>query len=99
MIDRDLPDRSLPGDTFYVGVDAQGFDHWYSRIRHTVYVYRDDTRVETEELEDDAVIGDWVRALRDRDGEWQECHVVEKTGMAAVVTHAVRESPGAVTGD
>jgi hypothetical protein len=58
-------------DAFLVGVDAQGREHYHSRIRNAVTVLDGDEHVHTESL-DGRVLSEWMAFIEQECGGWTE---------------------------
>jgi hypothetical protein len=63
----------LAADTFRIGIDADGQDHIFSRIRATVTIRDDDTVVRTH-LVADCRLSDWLTHIEETRG-WNSTRV------------------------
>jgi hypothetical protein len=80
-------------DSFKVGVDTQGRDHYYSRIRGCVTVLVDDEHEHTESL-DGRPLSDWMAFIEQELGGWEE----NNTFSGSLVDHLCDQLGTAVNG-
>jgi hypothetical protein len=61
-------------DAFMIGVDQQGREHYYSRIRNCMTVLNDGEHVQTEALTD-GTLADWMAFIDEKICGWSETNV------------------------
>jgi hypothetical protein len=71
--DDDGDRADLASDAFRIGIDTEGCDHIFSRIRMTVTVLNDGTVVRTQSLAD-CSLSDWMAYIDDNRG-WESTRV------------------------
>lgn len=69
--DDDPRPGTLASDEFFLGVDGEGEEHYFSRIYWTVWVFDGDELVRRQDVRER--LEDWVKFVDERRG-WDECH-------------------------
>ena len=80
-------------DAFLVGVDSEGREHYFSRIRGCVTVLNDGEHEHTEPL-DNGALSEWMRFIEAELGGWNE----NNTYSGSVADHLCDQLATAVNG-
>lgn len=76
-------DSSVPTDTYRLGIDVEGTEHWHSARLGRIWLVDGDD-VDTREL-DGRPVSEWVAYVRSERG-WESHHPVhERNGLAGLV--------------
>ena len=84
----------LPSDTFRVGVDESGREHWFSPYNNHVWVFRDGGLVHDRDV---GSIVDWVLEYERQLGSWREREPVEESGGLGTLVDDIDCGDGVVT--
>jgi len=83
VADRTGVQLQLPSDVLHLGVDADGKEHYHSRIADTVVVIDPDGTVERITSLDERPLKDWIKYVEDKRG-WKALNYADSFAEAAI---------------
>lgn len=86
VADRTGVQLQLPSDALYLGVDANGAEHYHSRIADTVVVLDPAGTVERREELDGRPLSDWIDYVENNRG-WKKLNYADS--LAEIITDAL----------